>query len=152
MKRRADSIRRTAAAILIGASIVTGAAILNPSHAVAQRSQVAVHHFPPTTLIPGQGYRLVFANTKADMDSLCRVRAGFVDAAGQLINEGRFALAPGESMTFDLRTPTFEGATMLVRAVLRHEPAGCLSPISEVTVESTGTSCWVVPFTEVEVR
>jgi len=73
-----------------------------------------------------------------------------VDTFGQLINEDRFALHPGESMTLNLRVPAFNAPTMLVRAVLRHEPAGCLSPTSEVTSEAQGTSCWVVPFTQLE--
>jgi hypothetical protein len=152
MTPRTDSVKRAAAAILVGALSVTGVAVFRPSRVAAQRAQIGIYHFAPTTLIPGQGYRLVFANTKGDPESLCRVRAGFVDASGQVINEDRFALRFAQSMTLNLRTPAFESPTMLVRAFLRDEPAGCLSPMSEVTLEATGTSCWVALFTDVEMR
>ena len=160
MPRRFMPISRTIAAILTGALVVTCGSWWQ-ARAVAQDVRTEIHHFPPTTLTAGQGYRLVFAHTGgAQRSTECHVAAGFVDASGQGINEERFSLQVGESATLDLRLPEFAGPTMLVRAVLRDEPAGCLSATSEVTLlvrnpdgsVFSGTSCWIVPASRIEVR
>ncbi len=160
MPQRFTTIRLLPAAILAAGLVVTYGFSWH-ARANAQDVKTAIHHFPPTTLTAEQGYRLVFAHTRgAQRSAECHVAAAFVNGLGQSINEERFSLQRGESAKLDLRVPEFDEPTMLVRAVLRHEPAGCLSATSEVTLlvqtpdgsVVSGTSCWIVEPSDVEVR
>jgi hypothetical protein len=123
------------------AGIANGAQSLRRANG-ANGTRVGEHISVPTTLIPTFGYRVVFAHTEQQRNSdVCSVEAQFFNAKGEVIGRGEFAFGFGESANFNLellddngaRTLTVEGnGKILVWAILRHEPLGCATAISEV--------------------